>query len=124
MTLNIVTTALSFLLLATAHQAFSEPVYRCGNAYQDSPCPGATTIDAQPNTGMEVRSSSGAVVHSREGDKARNARQMEIIRDIQHNALACAVAGDVVTVKNNRIECRASKAQEDAKRLTPDYIKK
>ena len=112
------------LLLGISHQASAEPVYRCGNAYQDHSCPGATTIDAQPNAGIEVRSQSGAVVHSREGGQGSYCHQMEIIRDIQHNALACAVAGDFATAKNNRIECRASKTQEDAKRLTSDYIRK
>ena len=82
------------------------------------------TIDAQPNTGMEVRNSSGAVVHSREGDKARSARQMEIIREIQRNGIKCGLAGQGATAKNSRIECPAVKAQVDGKRLTPDYIRK
>ena len=81
MTLKSGAAAVGLLLLAITYPASSDPVYRCGNVYQDHPCPGATTIDAQPNTGMEVRRSSGAVVHSRDGDEARNARQMEIFRE-------------------------------------------
>ena len=112
------------LLLSIFHPALAEPVHRCGSVYQDHPCPGATTIDAQPSTGMEVLSSSGAVVHSRDGDKARNARQMEIIIEIQRNGITCGLAGQAATAKNSRIECPAVKAQDDAKRLTPDYIRK
>ena len=113
---------IAFVLAAGASQA--QPVYRCGNAYSDKPCPDAKVIDAEPNKGMEVRGPGGAVIHSREGDKGRNARSLEQMHENIRNALNCGIAGDPAAGKNGRLDCPTVKAQQDAKRLTPDYIRK
>lgn len=68
---------LALPLILASGVASGQTVYRCGSSYQDKPCPGATVIDAEPSKGMEVRSRTGAVVHSRSGDKARGERQIE-----------------------------------------------
>ena len=111
-------------LLLAATSGWGQTVYRCGNAYQDKPCPGAVIVDAAPSRGMEIRSAAGAVVHSRAGDKARNERTLEQHRENAHNALNCGMANDQPTVQNGRIDCPTAKAEREAKRLAPDYIRK
>lgn len=118
----ILQTCAALIAVCLASAASAQTVYRCGNVYQDKPCPGATIVDAEPNKGMEVRSPNGSVVHSPSGDKGRNARTMEQMHENIRTAIACA--GDAPTVTNNRIDCPSVKAQRDAKRVTPDYIRK
>ena len=116
--------AAAITLVLVVIVARAEPVYRCGNAYQDKPCPGATIIDAEPNKGMEVRTSSGAVVRSPDGDKGRTARAMELGRENMHNGIVCGLATETAAVANGRFDCPTARAQQEAKRLTPDYIRK
>lgn len=99
-------------------------IFRCGNTYQDHPCAGSVRVDATPNTGVEVRNANGAVVHSPVGDKARYSRAMEQARENMLNGITCGLAGEPAQVRGQRIDCPTAKTQANAKRLTPDYIKK
>lgn len=117
-------TTVALVLLTILSSAHADTVYRCGNAYQDKPCAGAIVIDAQPSKGMEVRTSAGSVVHSHEGDKARGARTVETMNENSRNALKCGRAGQAPKVQGGYVDCGAAKAERDAKRLTPDLIKK
>ena len=71
-----------------------------------------------------TRSANGAIVHSRAGDKGRNERTAERSREDMHNIFGCALAGDQATYQGGRFDCAMAKAQREAKRLTPDYIRK
>lgn len=103
--------------------AAAQTVYRCGSAYSDKPCPGAKVVDATPDTGMDVRTSGGAVVHSRAGDKARGARSLEVINENSRNAVHCGLSGEAIANRGGHLECPASKAKARAQRATPDYIR-
>lgn len=43
--LNPITALAALLLLGGAQVTSSQPVYRCGNAYSQAPCPGAVAVD-------------------------------------------------------------------------------
>ena len=112
------------LLVATLATSATAETYRCGNTYQDHPCPGGALVDTTATSGAELRGPTGKVVHSRQGDQARIERSKERIHEITHNGLGCAVAGQQAVRVGETIDCPAMKAERDAKRQTPDYIKR
>ncbi len=67
------------VLLVVAHGLSAQTVYRCGNSYSQTPCPGGSAIDASDSRTPEQRKAHEASVRNekRSADRLEQTREKE-----------------------------------------------
>jgi hypothetical protein len=102
-------------LCAMQTSAFGQKIYRCGNTYSESPCPGGIALDS-PGTPNPAQKAAADQATQREAAAASKLEKSRLTQETQqgHERLAAAKVAQKAEKEKRNKELQAANAEKKA----------